>query len=70
MNKIAVTLTVVLLAGCGATVKTSSARGVYVHAPTVASAQELANGECAKHKRFAKYSQPGGNFTHHFDCVE
>ena len=57
------------LSGCAASVITSNARAVLIHAPGVASAQILADAECGRNARYARYVQPGGNYTYHFDCV-
>lgn len=68
MNKIILALSVALLSGCAASVKASSPRSAVIHAGGIASAQKLADSECAKHQRFAKFVQ-GGDFVFHFDCV-
>ena len=68
MNKILAVLLLALVAGCGATVKASSSRSAVIHAGGIASAQVLADTECAKHSRFARFVQ-GGDFVFHFDCV-
>lgn len=56
------------LGGCAASVKASSARSVVIKAGGIGKAQVLADSECAKHARFAKFVQ-GGDFVYHFDCV-
>jgi hypothetical protein len=65
-----VLLLTLAVAGCGATVKASSPRSVVIHAGGVASAQTLANTECAKHGRFARFVQERPEFVYTFDCVE
>lgn len=70
-------LAAALLSGCAATVTSSTPRSVIVDAgrpPNLngASAQRLADAECAKHSRFARMSgrpNPGSN-DYVFDCVE
>lgn len=60
---------VIALAGCGATVKASSPRSAVIHAANVASAQALADKECAKHTRLAQFSRQLDMFVFTFDCV-
>lgn len=59
-----------LLAGCGSTVKASSPRSAVVHAGGVAGAQKLADTECAKHGRYARFVQERPEFVFTFDCVQ
>ena len=68
MLKITLALSIALLSGCAASVKASSARSAVIHAGGLAKAQTLADSECAKHDRFAKFVQ-GADFVFHFDCV-
>ena len=68
MLKLTLALSVALLSGCAASVKASSPRSAVIHAGGLAKAQTLADSECAKHDRFAKFVQ-GADFVFHFDCV-
>jgi uncharacterized protein YceK len=63
-------ITVVLLAGCGATIKAASPRSVVIHAMTIQSAQALADKECEKHRRFAEFVTKPDGFIWQFRCVE
>lgn len=70
MKLCTILIVTVLLTGCGAWVKASSPRSVTVAADTIRQAQEVANAECAKHQRFARFSQEHQRFNYTFDCVE
>jgi type IV secretory pathway TrbF-like protein len=69
MTRLFTLLLLSALAGCGASVKASSARSVVIHATGVGSAQALADTECAKHSRHAQFSRQLERFVFTFDCV-
>ena len=65
----------VLLTGCAAQVLSSNPRSVTVQAGQlkIVEAQALADGECAKHKRYARLLIRPTDYTPNhwvFDCVE
>lgn len=71
MRLLALTATLAL-AGCAAQVLTATPRSVVILAPTggVAKAQPLAEAECAKHGRHARYiGTDRAPSQHLFDCV-
>lgn len=59
-----------LLSGCAASIKASSPRSVVVDSWSMKAAQEMANAECGKHKRFAKFIQENPEFVFTYHCVE
>lgn len=69
MKLLALLLTATL-AGCAGSVVASSPRSVVVHLGNVTKAQALADAECAKHNRLARFAQERPDLTFSFDCVE
>lgn len=66
-----VLLMCVLMTGCAAKVISSNERSVVVKAygsDAMVQAQKLADAECAKVNRFARFNQPMQGFV--FDCVQ
>ena len=59
-----------MLTGCAASIKASSPRSVVIDSWSMKAAQEAANTECAKHKRFAKFIQEKPEFVFTYHCVE
>jgi hypothetical protein len=58
------------LSGCGASVLASNPRSVTVESVNVRSAQPLADAECKKHGRYARYRAQTSGMTYDYDCVE
>jgi hypothetical protein len=63
-------LMIALLSACSSSVKVSNSRSAVIHAGGIKPAQTLADTECGKHKRIAKFVQEKPEFVYTFDCVE
>lgn len=71
MKKYAALLIPALLAGCAAEIVSSNPRQVIVRAGSamIASAQTVAEAECKKQGRYARFSGRSGENTFVFDCI-
>jgi hypothetical protein len=68
--KILTLLLFVLLAGCAGKVSSSTGRSTHVVAPTPKQAMSLAEQECSKNGRHARFGAKVEQFEYMFDCVE
>jgi hypothetical protein len=69
MIKLTLLSVVLFLSGCASSVLASSERSVVVHSAGFAKAQAVADTECAKHGRKARFAHRPQEFQYAYDCV-
>lgn len=59
-----------VLTACGSTVLATNPRSVTVESVNVRGAQPVAQAECQKYGRHARYRAKTSGMTYDYDCVE